>query len=127
MSHSIKVVVANNSRYIDFHDSERGWVTVAVESPNGLANGVYPLNEAAQIQRDSSLNYAGIIIHVDCEFAYQSTSGGNRLVKHELDAFRQPPRVGQRLALRYEHGKVLATPHNSLSSPHSFHNLPSLG
>jgi len=96
MNHTVKVVVANSSRQIDYYDSERGWVNIAVESPNGLAVGVYPLAEASPVARDTSMNYSGSIVHVDRDFVYQSVFNGRQLAKHDVAAFPRDavPHVG---------------------------------
>jgi hypothetical protein len=52
VTNGIKVVVANNSRQIDYFDPQQGRINNCVEDSHGVAYGVYELWRAANAQTE---------------------------------------------------------------------------
>lgn len=95
-----RVVVANNSKTLERLDDNNRWAVQRVDTPSGLAKGVYPLYKAQQANKDPSAVYEGAIVHADKKAVYQLAGQG--VIKHERAAFREKePEIGRYESLQY--------------------------
>lgn len=99
-----RLVVSNDSKTVET-EVDGKWEIGRVESPNGLAKGVYNLYQAHDVARDTKQQIEGTILHADKSRVYQSV-GQNVIVAYDRNAFAKEPPIGQHVKVDYSYGRA---------------------
>ncbi len=91
------------------------WSNKNVSNAGPLKPGIYNVSSAADA--DVSKTHLGAVVHTDATNVYQQA--GKKVVKHQLNRFKDPPAVGQSLRITYEAGGKAKTEEISLKQTQS--------
>lgn len=100
-----RLLVMNAQRLVQSEQAGQ-WQTDKVDRAGALRPGLYELHLATAA--DPAGTYAGVVLHADGSHVYQQC--GRNLVRHDRAGFGRIPGVGDKVAIRYEGGRVIVEP-----------------
>ena len=93
-----RLLVMNGQRIVQTQQGSTTWKTESVDQAKTLKPGIYPLDQARQV--DQTKTYEGPILHIDTQSVYQQL--GKQVVQHDRKHFDQTPDIACYQRITYD-------------------------